>query len=426
MSPTGSNDYRLASRTVVAWVNTEAEIWGKRMKFSRLVILTASLAALSACDAVVLSPSGDIAAQQRDVLVISTLLMLLIIIPVMALTIFFAWKYRESNREAKYEPDWHHSTQLELIIWAAPLIIIICLGALTWVGTHLLDPYRSLDRVAAGRDIEDAPPVLEVEVVALDWKWLFIYPEYGIATVNELAAPVDRPVHFRITSLSVMNSFYVPALAGMIYAMPGMQTRLNAVINNPGVYDGFSSNYSGAGFSGMRFKFHGLADEEFDAWIETVQASEGVLDRAEYLELAQPSENVPAIYFSEVDPLLFHLILNMCVEEGRMCMNEMMAIDSQGGMGLAGLTNVVAQSDAAPLRSATRPVFGRERFFVASICTIEDSIELYGSSIAQLDVERRDPSPMRGRALPRPGMVPAFLNPPPTGFARVPEPQDAG
>ena len=119
--------------------------------------------------------------------------MLLIIVPVIALTVLFAWRYRQSNKEARYEPDWDHSTQLELVIWAAPLLIIICLGALTWIGTHLLDPYRPLDRIAPGQPVTERTKPLEVEVVALDWKWLFIYPEHGIATVNELAVPVDRP-----------------------------------------------------------------------------------------------------------------------------------------------------------------------------------------------------------------------------------------
>ncbi|MDU6239650.1 MAG: ubiquinol oxidase subunit II, partial [Bradyrhizobium sp.] len=216
--------------------------------------------ALGGCNLVVLAPSGDVAAQQRDLVIIATVLMLLIVVPVMAATAIVAWRYRQSNEAATYTPDWDHSTQLELLIWAAPLLIIICLGAVTWMGTHLLDPYRTLGRIAADRPVTPQDKPLEVNVVALDWKWLFIYPEYGVASVNELAAPVNRPLDFRITSSSVMNSFYIPALAGQIYAMPGMQSRLHAVINKPGVYRGFSANYSGAGFSGMRFAFHGLSD----------------------------------------------------------------------------------------------------------------------------------------------------------------------
>ena len=191
---------------------------------------------LSGCNAVVMAPAGDVAMQQRDLILISTFLMLLIIIPVLALVVIFARKYRATNTEAKYEPDWDHSTHLELVIWAAPLAIIICLGAVTWVGTHLLDPYRELGRIGPNQAVDAAVEPLEVEVVALDWKWMFIYPQYGIATVNQLVAPVDRPISFKLTSSTVMNSFYIPALAGQIYAMPGMQTRLHAVINNPGDY----------------------------------------------------------------------------------------------------------------------------------------------------------------------------------------------
>jgi cytochrome o ubiquinol oxidase subunit 2 len=278
------------------------------------VIFAPVAVALSACHAVVLQPSGDIAARQRDLLVQSTALMLVIIVPVMALTIFFAWYYRHSNRTARYEPDWDHSTRLELVIWGMPLLIIICLGALTWMGTHLLDPYRSLDRQQArGLAAPQASPPLEVDAVALDWKWLFIYPQYGIATVNELAAPIDRPITFRITASSVMNSLYIPALAGQIYAMPGMQTTLHAVINQVGVYQGFSANYSGAGFSGMHFAFHSLDARGFDDWLSNVRRSGGMLDRQQYLQLAQPSENVPVRTFGGIDGSLFAAVVDMCV-----------------------------------------------------------------------------------------------------------------
>src|SRR5471032_1266519 len=248
---------------------------------------------LAGCNTVVMNPSGDIAAQQAHLVTVSTLLMLLIIVPVIVLIVLFAWRYRKSNTEAKYEPDWDHSTQLELVIWGAPLLIIIALGLITWISTHLLDPYRPLARLDANHPIPADTKPLVVEVVALDWKWLFIYPEQGIATVNELAAPVDRPIEFRITASTVMNSFYIPALVGQIYAMPGMQTKLNAVINKPGEFEGFSANYSGAGFSDMRFKFHGMTAENFDRWVQNAKAGGGALKRAEYLELEKPSERDP-------------------------------------------------------------------------------------------------------------------------------------
>ncbi|MBN9274660.1 MAG: ubiquinol oxidase subunit II, partial [Mesorhizobium sp.] len=253
-------------------------------RFGTLLLLPL-IGLLSGCDFVVLAPAGDIAAQQRDLLVVSTGLMLIIIIPVMALTVFFAWRYRQSNTSATYAPDWDHSTKLELLIWAAPLLIIICLGALTWLGTHLLDPYRRIDRIEAGQPVTQEHKPIRVEVVALDWKWLFIYPDLGIAAVNELAAPVNQPIDFRITSSAVMNSFYIPALAGQIYAMPGMETKLHAVINRPGTYTGFSANYSGAGFSGMRFAFHGFSPEAFDQWVAQARSGGTTLSRDVYLAL---------------------------------------------------------------------------------------------------------------------------------------------
>ena len=179
---------------------------------------------------------------------------------------------------------------------------------------------------------------LVVEVVALDWKWLFFYPEQGIATVNELAAPVDRPIQFKITASSVMNSFYVPALAGQIYAMPGMETKLHAVINKPGEYEGFSANYSGAGFSGMRFKFHGLQGADFDQWVQKAKAEGKALGRDDYMQLERPSEREPVRRYASVAPGLYDAILNRCVEPGKMCMRQMMAVDATGGAGKAGLS----------------------------------------------------------------------------------------
>jgi cytochrome o ubiquinol oxidase subunit 2 len=282
---------------------------------------------------VVMAPSGDIALQQRDLIIISTVLMLLIIIPVIFLTLFFAWKYRQANTDATYDPEWHHSTRLEVVIWSAPLVIIIALGAVTWISTHKLDPYRPLDRIDSTTPLSQDVKPLTVEVVALDWKWLFFYPELGIATVNEMAAPVNRPINFKITSAAVMNSFFIPALAGQIYAMPGMETKLHAVINKPGEFEGLSANYSGAGFSHMRFKFHGLDQAGFDQWVQKAKSDGSALGRPEYLELAKPSERVPVRYFSTVDNGLYNAVLNMCADPGKMCMNEMMMIDKKGGGG---------------------------------------------------------------------------------------------
>jgi cytochrome o ubiquinol oxidase subunit 2 len=169
---------------------------------------------LAGCNMVVMDPAGDVAVQQRNLIIASTALMLLVIVPVIALTFLFAWRYRASNPEGTYDPDFHHSTQLEVVIWTVPLLIIIALGAMTWISTHTLDPYRPLGRLAPGKPVPAGTKPLEVQVVSLDWKWLFIYPELGIATVNEMAAPVDQPISFKLTSSSVWNTFYVPALAG--------------------------------------------------------------------------------------------------------------------------------------------------------------------------------------------------------------------
>jgi cytochrome o ubiquinol oxidase subunit 2 len=302
----------------------------------RVLLLLPLLALLGGCNMVLMSPSGDVALQQRNLIIISTVLMLVIIVPVIFLTLLFAWRYRAANTEAAYNPEWHHSTVLELLIWAAPLLIIIALGAVTWVSTHKLDPYRPLDRIASGRPMPADSKPLVVEVVALDWKWLFLYPEQGIATVNELAAPVDRPIQFKITASTVMNSFFIPALAGQIYAMPGMETTLHAVINHPGVYEGFSANYSGAGFSGMRFKFHGMSDGAFEQWVRQAKsgaatsgaadaAAAGTLSRAAYLQLEQPSQNDAVRRYASVAPGLYEAILNRCVQAGSICMKDMMA-----------------------------------------------------------------------------------------------------
>jgi cytochrome o ubiquinol oxidase subunit II len=276
-----------------------------------LVVLTA--VALSGCNTILLHPSGSVAAQQGHLIVQSTVLMLIIVLPVIILTAVFAWRYRQSNTAATYTPDWDHSTQLELVIWAAPLLIIIALGALTWISSHTLDPYRPLRRLDAVRAVAGGVRPLTIEVVALDWKWLFIYPEQGIAVVNEVAAPVDVPINFKITASAVMNSFFVPALAGQVYAMPGMQTQLNAVMNQPGDYEGFSANYSGAGFSGMRFEFRGLSAAAFSEWVRVAQKTGQPLNTESYATLARPSERDAVRRYSTVDASLYNAILNQCV-----------------------------------------------------------------------------------------------------------------
>lgn len=300
----------------------------RRLLRSPLVL--AALPILGGCDMVVMNPSGDVARQQADLILWSTALMLLIIVPVIVLTVLFAWRYRASNEDAEYRPDWDHSTGLELIIWSAPLLIIIALGALTWTSTHLLDPYRPIARLAPGRPLPANDRPLEIQVVSLDWKWLFIYPEQGVATVNELVLPVDRQVRFRLSSSSVMNTFYVPAMAGMIYTMPGMETKLHAVINKPGRFEGMSANYSGAGFSGMKFWTYGTDAAGFDQWVARTRGAQDRLSAANYLRLERPSEKVPVIRFAGVEPALFDRVVRMCVRPGQPCMGESMAHGSSG------------------------------------------------------------------------------------------------
>jgi len=361
--------------------------------------MLAFLPLLEGCNMVVLHPAGDVAAQQGNLVLISTVLMLLIIVPVMALTALFAWRYRAANHQARYEPDWDHSTQLELVIWAAPLLIIICLGALTWVGTHLLDPYRPLARTAPGRPVAARLKPIEIDVVALDWKWLFIYPEQGVATVNELALPIDRPVRFRISASSVMNSFYVPALAGQIYAMPAMETTLHAVLNRAGTFEGFSANYSGAGFSHMRFKVRGLSEADFARWVKAARASGATLDRTAYLTLERPSEKEPARRFAAVEPGLFDAIVNLCVEPGKMCMRDMMAYDARGGLGLASAYNVRSLEYDKRGARGTGPLLS-QRTMVAALCLPGEAPQA-AAPVARIV----DQSPLLGAGLLRPGRL---------------------
>jgi cytochrome o ubiquinol oxidase subunit II len=303
----------------------------RRLAAPAALLLGAGL--LAGCSGAVLDPAGDVARQQRDIIYISTALMLVIIVPVMALTAVFAWRYRRGNQDATYDPDFDHSTGLELVIWSAPLLIVIALGALTWWSTHLLDPYRPLGRVSAEKPIDPKARPLVVQVVALDWKWLFIYPEQGVASVNEL---VDRQVRFDLTSTNMMNTFYAPTLAGMIYVMPGMRSTMHAVLNRPGSFKGYSANYSGAGFSGMRFRLQGVDQAGFDGWVAKVKSAPRVLDAGTFLRLEQPSEKVPVTYFGRVAPALFDRAYQRCVKPGTTCMGEVMLRDQQAGGGGGG------------------------------------------------------------------------------------------
>lgn len=266
----------------------------------RNAALSAAVLALAGCDGGVLDPKGQVGVDEKNLIIISTLLMLLVVIPVIVMTLYFAWKYREGREHEIYAPKWAHSGKIEAAVWLVPVVIVLILGVITWRSTHSLDPYKPLEH-------EREP--LTVEVVSLNWKWLFIYPEQGIAAMNELVIPTDRPVNFKITSESTMNSFFIPQLGSQIYSMAGMETKLHLIANEPGTFEGFSANYSGEGFSGMHFETRAVDEAEFERWASDMKRGHGTLDSARYAQLAEPSENHPVEYFSAVSDGLFHQIM---------------------------------------------------------------------------------------------------------------------
>jgi cytochrome o ubiquinol oxidase subunit 2 len=236
-------------------------------------------------DVVVLHPKGYVAEEQKNLFLISTILMLIVVIPVIVLTFVFAWRYRENNPKANYRPDFNHSVIAEILWWGIPLIIIGVLCFYTWHYTHKLDPYKTLDT----KDKKG----LTIQVVALQWKWLFIYPEQNIATINYFNIPEKTPVTFEITADAPMNSFWLPELGGQIFAMPGMKTELNLIADQLGSFKGSSANISGKGFAGMTFTANSLTDAEFNDWIASVKQSTNGLDLKDYEKIKAPSEYNP-------------------------------------------------------------------------------------------------------------------------------------
>ena len=267
-----------------------------RWRLARLFPLPAALL-LSGCQWAVLGPQGPIGLQERSIILTAAVLMLIVVVPVIALILIFAWRYRASNEKAEYRPDWAHSSRIEAVVWLIPCIIIAALGVITWRSSHSLDLYRPLT--------SNVKPI-RIDAVALDWKWLFIYPEQKVATVNEVAFPANVPVELHITSATVMNAFFIPRLGSQIYAMAGMQTQLHLLASEPGTYQGLSSNYSGDGFSGMTFKAIAEPSRQgFDAWLAKVKASRETLGTGDYMRLARPSESNPVAYYSQIQPDLF-------------------------------------------------------------------------------------------------------------------------
>ena len=265
-----------------------------------LVLLGVLVAYLHGQNIAILNPQGPIATKERNLMFFALLLSLVVVIPVFAMTFAIAWKYRESNTKAKYRPDWDHNRVVETIWWGIPSLLILILSVVAWNASHDLDPFKPLD---------SNNPTMTIQVVAMDWKWLFIYPAQDIATVNYVQFPAATPVDFQITSDAPMNSFWIPQLGGQIYAMPGMTTQLYLMANHPGNYRGSSANISGRGFAGMDFVAKSSSESDFNNWVTQVQSSPNSLTTYEYSQLSQPSVNNPVAYFSTPSIGLYNGIL---------------------------------------------------------------------------------------------------------------------
>ena len=273
------------------------------MKLRHLVFIVLSvgiMSLLSGCHLELLEPKGMIAAKEARLLVDSVLLMLIVVVPTIILAIYVSWKYRASNKKAEYKPKWAHSNIVEIICWGVPSIIIVILAIMTWVGSHELDPYKPLN-------INKKPVI--IQAISLNWKWLFIYPKQNFATINYVQIPVNTPVRFLITSDAPMNSLEIPQLAGQIYAMAGMRTKLNLIGDTVGVYRGLSTNFSGDGFSGMHFAVRVSTKAQFDEWVKGAQHAPTALSIKEYNKLTLPTEHNKVQYYAPVADKLFHNVI---------------------------------------------------------------------------------------------------------------------
>jgi len=313
-------------------------------KIASLSLALAALLTLSGCDIAVLNPAGLIAIRESKVIVFSTLFMLCIVVPVMILIVVFAIKYRASNKRAEYLPDWHHSTKMETVIWGIPIVVVAILaipltyGAFVWEPSKpiLSDDSKAYSQYSPASynpsqsfeasDYYGGARPLQVDVVALDWKWLFIYPEYGVASVNELYAPAGRQVFLQLTAEDSINAFWVPTLGTVLYAMPQMNAKLHLYTDEKGEFPGVSANYSGDGFAGMRFSWHSVETQEFEDWIAKLRASGKKLDAQNYLQLAKKSKDNAIEYFAETDNDLYYQIVNRCVVEGTTCNEDLMRL----------------------------------------------------------------------------------------------------
>ena len=255
---------------------------------------------LTGCEPGIWSPAGPIAAGEKTMTLNALVIMLCIILPVIVLTIVFGWWFRAGNKRARYQPDFTYSGRLELLIWAVPALIVIFIGGIGWIGSHQYDPPKPL--------VSSVEPI-NVNVVALDWKWLFIYPDQGVASINRLVIPAGTPVSFRITSATVMNSFMIPQLGGQIYAMSGMTAKLHLMADRPGRYRGLSAHYSGRGFPGMAFMTDAVPRAQFANWVSNTKGSGPPLDGQHFMELMKDSENVKPYTYRAVLPQLFDRIV---------------------------------------------------------------------------------------------------------------------
>ena len=266
----------------------------------RRIAIAAVVSLLTACNRGILDPVGPVGQAEKTILINSTAFMLAIIIPTVIATVAFAWWFRRGNAKATYRPDWEYSGAIEMVVWSIPALTIMLLGGIAWIGSHDLEPSKPLP---------SSKPPLKVDVVSLDWKWLFIYPDQGIASVNQLVVPAGTPVSFRLTSATVWNSFFVPQMGTMIYTMPRMTTRLNLQADRPGTYVGLSSHFSGDGFPGMQFKVQALPEDQFAMWAQGSRGQGPALDGAAYAELSRPSSYVKPMTYGSVAPNLYDAIV---------------------------------------------------------------------------------------------------------------------
>jgi cytochrome o ubiquinol oxidase subunit II len=268
-------------------------MWLRAIPITSAALLTAS------CNEGVLDPHGPVGKAERVILFDSTAIMLAVVIPVIVLTLVFAWWFRAKNKRARYRPDWEYSGRIEMIIWSIPALIILFLGGIAWTGSHDLDPPAPL---------ADLTAPLDIQVISLDWRWLFIYPHEGVASLNRLVVPAGVPLRFRLTSTTVMNSFFVPQLGSQIYAMPNMVTQLNLKADEPGTFEGLSAQFSGDGFSDMRFEVVSTDAEAFKSWVGATKTQGGVLNAGTFEELVKPAKADGVQTYSQVSEGLFDRI----------------------------------------------------------------------------------------------------------------------